>query len=74
MITSVIQIPASKLDIRLCVTCGQVFRWEVLPDGRLLGVDGENVFAVKQTENSIELMGDRDAFEKLFRFDEDFDS
>lgn len=55
------------------MTCGQVFRWEVLPDGRLLGVDGENVFAVKQTENSIELMGDRDAFEKLFRFDEDFE-
>lgn len=41
-----VELPESELDLGLCVTSGQVFRWERLGDGEFLGVDGEHWYAV----------------------------
>ena len=60
------------LDLNLCVTCGQVFRWDSLPDGTLLGVDGDEWWAVRQSGTSLEVSGNVEALQRLFRLDEDF--
>lgn len=50
---------------------GQVFRWDDLGDGRLLGVDGENWFLVDQKGTSYEVQsnGDESDFKRLFRLE-----
>lgn len=62
-----------QLNVKLCVTCGQVFRWDVLEDGSLLGVDGDHWWHVDQKE-SLQITGDETSFASLFRLDEDFES
>ncbi|HVL38315.1 MAG TPA: DNA glycosylase [Fimbriimonadaceae bacterium] len=71
-------LPPSELDLPLCVSSGQVFRWEELPDGRWLGVDGEHWYLVKLPD-SIDWAGEQvlqvqsnasaGAFIHLFRID-----
>jgi N-glycosylase/DNA lyase len=38
--------PAGRLDLELCVSSGQVFRWERLESGEWIGVDGEHWYRV----------------------------
>lgn len=51
---------------------GQVFRWDDLGDGRLLGVDGENWFLVAQQGASYEVQssGNECDFKRLFRLEQ----
>lgn len=39
--------PAGALDLELCVSSGQVFRWERLEDGDWFGIDGANWYRVR---------------------------
>ena len=39
--------PAGRLDLELCVSSGQVFRWERLESGDWFGVDGGNWYRVR---------------------------
>jgi N-glycosylase/DNA lyase len=61
------------VDVALCVSSGQVFRWQKLPDGRWFGVDGESWFLVPSSGRPEDLLGDQTAFLRLFRLDEDLD-
>lgn len=67
-------VNTSGLDIRLSVTCGQVFRWKVLSEGSLFGVDGPNWWHVQPNETSATVEGTGDAvdFRRFFRMDEDW--
>ena len=52
---------------------GQVFRWDDLGDGRLLGVDGENWYLVQNLEQetyAVKTNANEQRFRKLFRLDE----
>lgn len=66
---------ASDLDFALCVSCGQVFRWELGADGAWFGVDGEHWYRVTLTEHgrsvryAVESNADAAAFRALFRLD-----
>jgi len=54
--------------------CGQVFRWRELPDGRLLGADGDNWWLVTFADDAYvaEGNGDSAAWGRYFRSDEDW--
>lgn len=64
------------LDVRLSVMCGQVFRWRDLPDGGVLGVDGDHWWRVRQQGANLEIQGNGspEEFKSLFRMDEDWTS
>lgn len=59
-----------ELDLPLCVSCGQVFRWVETPRG-WTGVDGEHVFACERIDGgwSVATNGGEDDFRRLFRFE-----
>ncbi len=42
-----LELPVAELDLPLCVSSGQVFRWERLPSGAWLGVDGDAWYRVE---------------------------
>lgn len=42
----VVETTTRQLDLELCVTCGQVFRWRRLDDGAIFGVDGANWYRI----------------------------
>jgi N-glycosylase/DNA lyase len=68
-----IEYPLGEFDLELCVGSGQVFRWEKLPDGRFVGVDGPNWFLVTLVADGlIEVASNAEpgAFVRLFRLDE----
>jgi N-glycosylase/DNA lyase len=63
-------VPASGLDLPLCVHSGQVFRWRALEDGRWLGVEGANWFLVSLgDELEVRSNADPESFTSLFRLD-----
>ncbi len=69
-----VEFPPGRLDLRLCVSSGQVFRWQELPDGRWLGVDGPDFYLVELLSNSearVQSNTTREAFWSLFRLDWD---
>lgn len=39
--------PPGRFDLELCVSSGQVFRWQRHEDGRWIGVDGTNWYVVR---------------------------
>ncbi len=59
-----------ELDVKRCLTCGQVFRWD-LCGNRWLGVDGEHAYAIEQVFEDVfvETTANREDFWKLFRLD-----
>jgi N-glycosylase/DNA lyase len=67
-----VSIPRDELDIGLCVSSGQVFRWEKLEDGRMLGVDRDTWFLTDQSETEIKVVtnGAQHRFSSYFRIDE----
>lgn len=71
MTTFTIEITPDELDLGLCVSCGQTFRWDKLPDGRWLGVDGPNWYLASQEEDRIEVEtnAEQNGFVELFRLD-----
>jgi N-glycosylase/DNA lyase len=72
-----IEVSPDEFDLDLCVGSGQVFRWNALPDGRLIGVDGPNWFAVTPLgPGAYEIASNapEDAFVRLFRLDESLKS
>ncbi len=59
-------------SLELCVQCGQVFRWTKTAGEKWVGVDGDLWFEVSEPtlgELMIVSNGERDEFERLFRFD-----
>jgi len=68
-----VEVQDGRLNLPLCVSSGQVFRWEQLEDGRWLGVDGAAWFLVRITGDRFEVESNvgREAFERLFRLDWD---
>jgi N-glycosylase/DNA lyase len=70
-------IPADplNLDVRLCVSCGQVFRWRETPDGALVGVDGDCWWVVRQDGREVHVSGSGSVgeFRRLFRDEEDWE-
>jgi N-glycosylase/DNA lyase len=69
---------AGALDIGRCVFSGQVFRWDVLPDGSLAGADGFDWYVVSAPERRankdvfrVESNAPPHSFESLFRLDWD---
>ena len=55
---------------------GQVFRWDDLGDGRLLGVDGDNWYLVSNEGSKYEVKtnGSEEKFKRLFRLEQDLRS
>ncbi|MEN3001875.1 MAG: DNA glycosylase [Armatimonadota bacterium] len=71
-----VSIPAWELDLPLCVTSGQVFRWQPLSDGAWLGFAGERMLVVQPvgTRWRLSAPDGRDplpAFLHLFRLEVD---
>ncbi len=71
MTTFTIEITPNELDLGLCVSCGQTFRWSQLEDGRWLGVDGQTWYLARQEDDRIEVdtNGEQNGFVELFRLD-----
>ncbi|MBI5706993.1 MAG: hypothetical protein HZC36_08395 [Armatimonadetes bacterium] len=72
----VVELPETELDLGLCVTSGQVFRWERLGDARYLGVDGDFWYVVEvaparrgRTSYRIQSNGSAKDFGSLFRLE-----
>lgn len=70
------RVSAARLDVRLSVTCGQVFRWDERGDGSLFGVDGDTWFHVQGGEGEyfVESNNGPERFHELFQLDRDFES
>lgn len=74
-----LELPRDRLDLPLCVGCGQVFRWSQAPGppDQWVGADGENWYRVEiqagegSTTLRVETNGDAHAFQRLFRLDVD---
>ncbi len=67
-----VNVPAGQLDLPLCVSSGQVFRWDKFADSHWLGVDGTNWFRVAIAGSDcfeVESNADESAFSSLFRLD-----
>lgn len=64
-------MPPTELDLPLCVSCGQVFRWREVEPGRWFGVDGEHWYrvAVRGEDLSVDSNAEEPAFRALFRLD-----
>lgn len=64
-----------QLDLDLCLTCGQVFRWERARDGTWYGVDGDHWWRLQQDDGQVLVAtsGTRSDFERLFRLEIDLD-
>ena len=68
-----LKISKTALDFRLCVTSGQVFRWDEIEPDRWLGVDGNNWYdvSVDGEEYTVKTNASQSAFRDLLRLDED---
>jgi N-glycosylase/DNA lyase len=70
-----LSLPTHELDLGLCVSSGQVFRWERLPDGRWLGAEGPCYYLVREEvvgdalTLDVESNGSQEDFERLFRLE-----
>jgi len=66
-------IPEDELDFDYCISSGQVFRWWREDEDHWLGVDGENWFSIRRSDElvSVESNSDVDAFRSVFRLDWD---
>ena len=64
---------AKRFDLESCVSSGQMFRWQKLPDGSWLGAEGGNWYRAQQEDSYIdaESNAEPEAFKRLFRLDED---
>lgn len=63
-----LSLPTSELNLELCVSCGQVFRWSKAESGEWRGVDGESWFIARQDESGISVRSNaaQSAFTELF--------
>jgi N-glycosylase/DNA lyase len=69
-----IETEPDELDVGLCVTSGQVFRWEAVEPSKWVGVDGKNWYVVCHVAPGVfevESNTDRDEFVRLFRLNVD---
>jgi len=62
-------LPASGLDVRSCVTSGQVFRWSIDDSGVWSGIDGDAFYRIE--DGFVESNQPASSFERLFRLDVD---
>lgn len=67
-----IDVSHAQLDVSRCATSGQMFRWQRLPSGRWLGIDGDAIYAVAQTDFGIEVESNRppERLRSLFQLDQ----
>ena len=63
-----VEVPAGQLDMRLCVTSGQVFRWREVSPNQFVGVDGDYWYSISPTFE-VESNGTLKEFSNLFRLD-----
>lgn len=68
--------PSAQLDIELCVTSGQVFRWKRVEDQAWLGVDGVHWFHVREEGHGFDVESNVGAehFRRLFNLDRDIEA
>jgi N-glycosylase/DNA lyase len=45
-----VDVPAERLDLELCVSSGQVFRWQRESDGAWFGVDGDRWYRIRPAQ------------------------
>lgn len=65
-------VPDDRLDVEICISSGQVFRWDKLDDGSWLGVDGAHWFRIAgRSPFEVESNGTEADFSSLFRLDWD---
>ncbi len=71
-----INIPPGRFDLELCVSSGQMFRWKKLPDDGWVGIEGDHWYRARIGDASIEIESNAgpEAFQTLFRLDEDAES
>jgi N-glycosylase/DNA lyase len=62
-----LDFPVGELDLPRCLQSGQVFRWQELPDGRWLGVDGETFYLAEPAAAQLRVTSNGHA-EDLSRF------
>lgn len=65
-----LDIARKDLDLRRCLTSGQVFRWTEVGDQRWVGIDGPNAYAIQQHDDGLDVqtnatLGDLRAFLRL---------
>jgi N-glycosylase/DNA lyase len=69
-----IRVPDGRLDLPLCVSSGQVFRWQALEDGRWLGVEGAFWYLIgigPEGTLSVQSNAGPEVFSQLFRLEWD---
>ncbi|MFN3683133.1 MAG: hypothetical protein ACK41F_04260 [Fimbriimonadaceae bacterium] len=66
-----IRVPDRDLDLPLCVSCGQVFRWRQVAEGVWAGVDGDDGYVCRRLPDGWEVSTNADeaSFRRLFRLD-----
>lgn len=67
-------VSTERLDIKLSVLCGQVFRWRELPNGTILGIDGKNWYKITCHEDSATVTSNapESDFRCMFRMSENW--
>ena len=63
-----------SIDLRACLTSGQVFRWKEIQPNTWAGVDGGHWYVVRETPKSFHVNsnGNESDFRRLFRLDQDW--
>lgn len=63
----------SDFNLPLCVTCGQVFRWQEILPNHWLGGNGDDWYKVSLETNALQVESNRDveSFRRMFRLDDD---
>jgi N-glycosylase/DNA lyase len=68
-----VEVRSHELDLGLCVSSGQVFRWEKSEDDEWLGVDGGDWYRVTVSQGGLRVESNTSetSFRRLFRLDDD---
>ncbi len=64
-------VPCQDLDLGLCVSSGQVFRWWTQPDASWVGVEGNHWYQIARVGDVLQVTtsGSESDFRRLFRLD-----
>jgi N-glycosylase/DNA lyase len=67
-----VTFPQEEFDLTLCISSGQIFRWEAVSESEWVGVDGADWFQVVRSRGGtyeIESSGSEEQFRSLFALD-----